>query len=151
MERQPDREARRGPGFARLFAPPVRLVVANPGEFVLRSLGGRLPLGAFLPYRDHPGRSATLKGFGPLAADRMMRLHAQTATIENGFVHLPDEAPWLAGAVSELTMLPAGPPRRPGGFGPHKALAWAKQRPSFDEWIETRQRLRAREHNCTLV
>jgi hypothetical protein len=37
----------------------------------------------------------------------MMRLHAQTAVIENGFVHLPDEAHWLAGAVSELTTFPA--------------------------------------------
>ena len=28
--------------------------------------------------------------------DKIMRLHAQTATIENGFVFLPDETPWLA-------------------------------------------------------
>jgi predicted phage terminase large subunit-like protein len=26
--------------------------------------------------------------------DKVMRLHAQTATIENGFVYLPREAPW---------------------------------------------------------
>ena len=25
-----------------------------------------------------------------------MRMHAQTAMIENGFVHVPDTAPWLA-------------------------------------------------------
>ena len=25
-----------------------------------------------------------------------MRLHAQTALIENGFVHIPETAPWLA-------------------------------------------------------
>ena len=41
-----------------------------------------------------------------LAADKIMRLHAQTATIENGFV--PDEAHWLADMVSELTAFPAG-------------------------------------------
>jgi len=29
-------------------------------------------------------------------SDKVMRLHAQTAMIENGFVHLPDAAPWLA-------------------------------------------------------
>jgi predicted phage terminase large subunit-like protein len=28
--------------------------------------------------------------------DKIMRLHAQTATIENGFVHLPETAHWLA-------------------------------------------------------
>jgi hypothetical protein len=39
----------------------------------------------------HPS-SASVKGFGRLAADKTMRLHAQTATIENGLVRLPDEA-----------------------------------------------------------
>ncbi len=33
--------------------------------------------------------------------DKVMRLHAQTATIENGFVHLPETAHWLAEALSE--------------------------------------------------
>ena len=37
-----------------------------------------------------------------------MRLHAQTATIENGFVHLPETAHWLADYLHELTMFPAG-------------------------------------------
>ena len=37
-----------------------------------------------------------------------MRLHAQTATIENGFVWLPREAPWLAEYLRELTLFPAG-------------------------------------------
>jgi predicted phage terminase large subunit-like protein len=41
-----------------------------------------------------------------LAADKIMRLSAQTPVIENGFVHLPDEAHRLAGAVSELTAFP---------------------------------------------
>jgi hypothetical protein len=35
-----------------------------------------------------------------------MRLHAQTAMIENGFVHLPEEAPWLAPYLAELTAFP---------------------------------------------
>ena len=37
-----------------------------------------------------------------------MRLHAQTAMIENGFVHLPEEAPWLAPYLAELTAFPNG-------------------------------------------
>jgi len=28
--------------------------------------------------------------------DKVMRLHAQTAMIESGFVHVPEVAPWLA-------------------------------------------------------
>src|SRR5271155_5153841 len=40
--------------------------------------------------------------------DKVMRLPAQTATIENGFVFLPDEAPWLADYLAEMTAFPAG-------------------------------------------
>jgi len=40
--------------------------------------------------------------------DKVMRLHAQTATIENGFVHLPREAHWLADYLHELTVFPNG-------------------------------------------
>ena len=35
-------------------------------------------------------------------------MHAQTAMIENGFVHLPDAAPWLAPYLHELTVFPHG-------------------------------------------
>jgi phage terminase large subunit-like protein len=35
-----------------------------------------------------------------------MRLHAQCATIENGGLWLPEEAPWLAEYVHELTTFP---------------------------------------------
>ena len=37
-----------------------------------------------------------------------MRLHAQTAIIENGFVHLPDAAPWLAEYLHEMMVFPKG-------------------------------------------
>jgi hypothetical protein len=37
-----------------------------------------------------------------------MRMHAQTAVIENGFVHLPEAAPWLAPYLHELTVFPHG-------------------------------------------
>jgi predicted phage terminase large subunit-like protein len=40
--------------------------------------------------------------------DKVMRMHAQTAMIENGFVHLPDTAPWLAAYLHELTSFPKG-------------------------------------------
>jgi len=37
-----------------------------------------------------------------------MRLHAQIAMIENGFVHLPEAAPWLAEYLHEMTTFPKG-------------------------------------------
>jgi predicted phage terminase large subunit-like protein len=40
--------------------------------------------------------------------DKIMRLHAQTAIIENGFVHLPDAAPWLAEYLHEMMIFPKG-------------------------------------------
>ena len=40
--------------------------------------------------------------------DKTMRMHAQTATIENGFVHIPETAPWLAEYLHELTVFPKG-------------------------------------------
>ena len=41
-------------------------------------------------------------------SDKVMRMHAQTAMIENGFVHLPSAAPWLAAYLHELTTFPNG-------------------------------------------
>ena len=42
------------------------------------------------------------------SGDKTMRLHAQTAVIENGFVHLPETAPWLAEYLHELAVFPNG-------------------------------------------
>jgi len=41
-------------------------------------------------------------------SEKVMRMHAQTAMIENGFVHLPKEAAWLAEYLHELTAFPRG-------------------------------------------
>ena len=41
-------------------------------------------------------------------SDKIMRMHAQTAMIENGFVHVPERAPWLAPYLAELTAFPNG-------------------------------------------
>jgi predicted phage terminase large subunit-like protein len=40
--------------------------------------------------------------------DKIMRLHAQTALIENGFVYVPESAPWLAEYLHEMTVFPKG-------------------------------------------
>jgi predicted phage terminase large subunit-like protein len=40
--------------------------------------------------------------------DKIMRLHAQTTMIENGFVYIPETAPWLAEYLHEMTVFPNG-------------------------------------------
>jgi predicted phage terminase large subunit-like protein len=40
--------------------------------------------------------------------DKVMRLHAQTATIEAGRVHIPADAPWADDYLHEFLMFPAG-------------------------------------------
>src|SRR5438132_4963947 len=40
--------------------------------------------------------------------DKIMRLHAQTAMIDNGFVSIPETAPWLDEYLHELTVFPKG-------------------------------------------
>ena len=40
--------------------------------------------------------------------DKIMRLHAQTGLIENGFVYIPQAAPWLAEYLHEMTVFPKG-------------------------------------------
>jgi predicted phage terminase large subunit-like protein len=57
--------------------------------------------------------------------DKIMRLHAQSAVIENGFVFVPEEATWLADYLAELTTFPAG--RHDDQVdSTAQALAWAR-------------------------
>jgi len=46
--------------------------------------------------------------------DKIMRLHAQTALIENGFVYLPEAAPWLRRIPPRDDGFPQGQARRSG-------------------------------------
>jgi len=48
-----------------------------------------------------------IKGYKP-NANKVMRLHSVSSTIENGFVHIPEKAPWLAEFLHELTTFPKG-------------------------------------------
>ena len=57
--------------------------------------------------------------------DKVMRLHAQTATIESGTVHLPREAPWLADYLHELTTFPNAK-HDDQADSTSQALAWIK-------------------------
>ena len=61
--------------------------------------------------------------------DKIMRLHAQTAMIENGFVHLPENASWLAEYLHELTVFPNGktePSRAPLSATCRRILAFPR-------------------------
>jgi predicted phage terminase large subunit-like protein len=85
--------------------------------------------------------------------DKIMRLHAQTATIENGFGHLPEEVHWLADYICELTMFPAG--RHDDQVdSTAQALAWTKIRPpgwGFFEYMRREaERLRSPQPESTV-
>jgi predicted phage terminase large subunit-like protein len=78
--------------------------------------------------------------------DKIMRLHAQSAVIENGFVFVPEEAPWLADYLAELTTFPAG--RHDDQVdSTAQFLAWTKIRPPgsgfLDYYRQEAERLRA--------
>lgn len=60
--------------------------------------------------------------------DKIMRLNAQTASIENGFVHLPQKAHWLPDYLHELTAFPNGL-YDDQADSTAQALAWTKLRP----------------------
>jgi predicted phage terminase large subunit-like protein len=67
--------------------------------------------------------------------DKIMRLHAQTATIENGFVHVPEMAPWLPDYLAEFMLFPNA--RYDDQVdSTAQALAWARQRPPGHGMIE---------------
>jgi predicted phage terminase large subunit-like protein len=59
--------------------------------------------------------------------DKTMRLHAQTGSIENGFVHLPRETHWLPEYVHELTTFP-GAKYDDQVDSTSQFLDWSKQR-----------------------
>jgi len=73
--------------------------------------------------------------------DKVMRLHAQTAAIENGFVHLPREAPWLETYLAEMMAFPRG--RHDDQVdSTAQALAWFANPGPGEGWLEyARQKL----------
>lgn len=59
--------------------------------------------------------------------DKIMRMHSVTSTIENGFVHLPDKAAWLADYLHELASFPNGK-YDDQADSTSQALDWFKQK-----------------------
>jgi predicted phage terminase large subunit-like protein len=58
--------------------------------------------------------------------DKIMRMHSVTSTIENGFVHLPEKAPWLCEYLHELAIFPKGK-YDDQADSTSQALEWFKQ------------------------
>jgi predicted phage terminase large subunit-like protein len=69
------------------------------------------------------------------ADDKVMRMHARRAIIENGFVQLPSEAAWVDEYIRELTTFPVG--RHDDQVDSiSQALAWKKIRSPADAFLE---------------
>ncbi len=75
----------------------------------------------------------SVKGCSP-DGDKVMRFHAQTGTIENGFVWLPEEAHWLADYLHEITAFPNSK-HDDQVDSTAQALAWFKIPNSAEVWI----------------
>jgi predicted phage terminase large subunit-like protein len=60
--------------------------------------------------------------------DKVMRMLAQTAAIENGFVYVPTTAPWLEEYLHELSLFPQAK-YDDQADSTSQALGWTKQRP----------------------
>ena len=69
----------------------------------------------------------------PTGTDKIMRLHAQTAMFENGFVFLPSTAPWLADYIAELTSFP-GSKYDDRVDSTTQALAYLRSSPNLEVW-----------------
>ena len=70
-----------------------------------------------------------IKKYEP-TSDKIMRMHSVTSTIENGFVHLPEEAPWLGEFVHELSTFPRGK-NDDQADSTSQALDWFKKNSSY--------------------
>jgi predicted phage terminase large subunit-like protein len=79
------------------------------------------------------------------AGDKRMRLWAQTATMEQGLVHWPKEAPWLDAYVRELTSFPNS--RHDDQVdSTTQALAWGTTKGKVDPfWAKLAEERRRRE------
>ena len=63
----------------------------------------------------------------PCTIDKITRMNTVTSTIENGFVYLPEKAPWLAQYIHELVTFPKGK-HDDQADSTSQALNWLKTR-----------------------
>jgi len=95
-----------------------------------------------------------IKSYEP-AMDKIMRMNSVTSAIENGFVHLPDKACWLAEYLHELTTFPKGK-NDDQADSTSQALDWFKNNSTHHgygllEWAkQERERIRAAQQAATV-
>jgi len=77
--------------------------------------------------------------------DKIMRMHSVTSTIENGFVHLPEKASWLAEYLHELTTFPKSK-NDDQADSTSQALDWLKQGSRCYGLLEYYRQLHEAEH-----
>jgi predicted phage terminase large subunit-like protein len=75
--------------------------------------------------------------------DKVMRMHSVTSTIENGFVHLPDQAAWLGEYLHELATFPNAK-YDDQADSTSQALDWFKQHNARDWFVDMGKRELAR-------
>jgi hypothetical protein len=69
----------------------------------------------------------SIERYEPGKMDKVMRMNSVTSSIENGFVFLPDKAPWLGEYLHELACFPKGR-FDDQADSTSQALDWFKQR-----------------------
>jgi len=79
------------------------------------------------------GNGAITSYVPPPGNDKVMRLHAQTALFENGYVFLPEDAGWFDDYVAELTGFP-GAKYSDQVDSTTQALAYLREPSSRDVW-----------------
>ena len=84
----------------------------------------------------------------PTGADKVMRMHAQTAMFENGIVRLPRSAPWLHDYVQELTSFP-GSKYDDQVDSTTQALDYLRNDDAYEVWMKLGQNPAA--FNCLLL
>ena len=94
-------------------------------------------------------RMDAIKKYEP-TMDKIMRMHAVTTTIENGFVHIPDKAAWLPEYLHELATFPKGK-YDDQTDSTSQALDWYKQQSRyytcglFELWKQEAEKIKARQ------
>jgi predicted phage terminase large subunit-like protein len=88
-----------------------------------------------------------IKGYKP-NGNKVMRLHSVSSTIENGFVHIPEKAPWLGEYLHELTTFPKAK-YYDQADSTSQALDWLKQRSTplygvLEYWKQEAEKIKAR-------
>jgi predicted phage terminase large subunit-like protein len=82
-----------------------------------------------------------IKPYDP-TGDKTMRMHSVTSSIENGFVYIPDRAPWLGEYLHELTTFPNGK-YDDQADSTSQALDWFKQCSPRYTFLEVMKQLEA--------